>query len=397
MINNKLFSVFLIFLCSLQILNAEDFKYFLNKALEENPNLKSSEIEIEITKEKSSILTRFDNPTIDFNYANYELKEENKNDDGYGIGVTQKIVPWNVSNEKDGLAEATIKNEENLYNLNKQEFIKELSLKYTTYAKGKLLLNVIEKSHNIANKVYEITEERYKVGAVAKVELLQSQIELMDIKKKKEELNLEVMNSYYNLINFSGISYVKPIELESDYKFKITKNTNLDKNPFINLEQSKKKMLLAEAILNSNTIDSFDIYYSYSQEPDQDVNKVGISVPLPIWNIKSQEGKIAKLQAQKTDLLVEKEKQQAFMEYEKLIKERDLLEKLQIENENVLKLQTQTLEMLIEKLKISQISIIDIQNAKAKLIQTMTDIINIKTALNQNAIFINYIQGEYND
>ena len=36
-------------------------------------------------------------------------------------------------------------------------------------------------------------------------------------------------------------------------------------------------------------------------------------------------------------------------------------------------------------------------NSKIKLIQTMTDIINIETALNQNAISINYIQGEHND
>lgn len=53
--------------------------------------------------------------------------------------------------------------------------------------------------------------------------------------------------------------------------------------------------------------------------------------------------------------------------------------------------------MLIEKLKISQISILDIHNSKAKLIQTMTDIVNVETALNQNAISISYITGEYND
>jgi hypothetical protein len=51
----------------------------------------------------------------------------------------------------------------------------------------------------------------------------------------------------------------------------------------------------------------------------------------------------------------------------------------------------------MEKLKMFKISIFDIQNSKIKLIQTMTDIINIETALNQNAISINYIQGEHND
>ena len=53
--------------------------------------------------------------------------------------------------------------------------------------------------------------------------------------------------------------------------------------------------------------------------------------------------------------------------------------------------------MLMEKLKISQVSILDIHNSKAKVIQTMTDIVSIETALNQNAISINYMTGEYND
>ena len=177
----------------------------------------------------------------------------------------------------------------------------------------------------------------------------------------------------------------------------ITNNTTLEKNPFINSEESKKDMLLAESKLNSNVIDSFDLTYSYSEEPDQIVNQIGISLPLPIFNSKSEESKIAKLTATKMNLLVNKEKQQAINEYEKLIKERILLNDLKTANENILNLQVDSLSMLIEKLKISQISILDIQNSKAKLIQTMTDIVNIDTALNQNAISINYITGEYND
>ena len=397
MIKNKLFSVFIIFFCSLQILNAEDFKYLLNKALESNSNLKSSEIEVELAKEKGSILTRFDNPTIDFNYSNYKLKEKRNKDNGQGISVTQKIVPWYVANDKERLSEATIKNEVNKYNLDKQEFIKELSIRYTIYAKSKSFLDVIRESHKIAIKVYEISNERYKVGAISKAELLQSEIELMEIKKKKDELNLDVMNNYYDLIQFAGIEENQHFDLDSTYKFKVTSNTTLEKNPFINSEESKKDMLLAESKLNSNVIDSFDLTYSYNEEPDQVVNQVGISLPLPIFNSKSEESKIAKLTAMKMNLLVDKEKQQAAKEYEKLIKERILLNDLKIANENVLNLQLDSLSMLIEKLKISQISILDIQNSKAKLIQTMTDIVNIDTALNQNAISINYITGEYND
>jgi DNA-binding response OmpR family regulator len=83
----------------------------------------------------------------------------------------------------------------------------------------------------------------------------------------------------------------------------------------------------------------------------------------------------------------------AFNGVQALSKVKDLKKK----NETVLKLQLDALEISMEKLKMFKISIFDIQNSKIKLIQTMTDIINIETALNQNAISINYIQGEHND
>ena len=397
MIKNKLFSAFVVIFCSSQILNAEDFKYLLDKALESNSNIKSSEMEVELAKEKGSILTRYDNPIVDFNYSNYRLKETKNKENGQGISLTQKIIPWNVANDKERLSEATIKNEVDKYNLDKQEFIKELSIRYTIYAKSKSFLEVMKESHKIAIKVYEISNERYKVGAISKAELLQSEIELMEIKKKKDELNLELMSNYYDLIKFAGIEETQNLDLDSNYKFKITNNTSLEKNPFINAEESKKEMLLAESKLNSNIIDSFDLTYSYSEEPDQVVNQIGISLPLPIFNTKSEESKIAKLTAMKMNLSVNREKHLASIEYEKLIKERVLLDNLKIENEKVLKLQINSLEMLMEKLKISQVSILDIHNSKAKVIQTMTDIVSIETALNQNAISINYMTGEYND
>ncbi|MCG3656634.1 TolC family protein [Aliarcobacter butzleri] len=396
MAKNKIFSAFLIFVSVYQSLNAEDFKYLLNKALESNSNLKSSEIEVQLAKENGSILTRYDNPIIEFSYADYKSKEKGNKEKGQGVSITQKIVPWNVANDKTDLSDAIIKNEVDKYNLDKQEFIKELSLRYTIYAKNKSFLEVIKESQKIATKIYDISNEKYKLGAISKADLLQSEIELIDIKKKENEINLEIMSSYYDLMKFAGIEK-QYFNLDSDYKFNITNNANLERNPFIISEESKKKMLLAESELNSNLIDSFDLIYSYSEEPDQTVNQIGISLPLPIFNSKSEESRIAKLTAMKMDLLENNQKQQLSMEYERLVKERKLLDDLKVENENVLKLQMESLKMLIEKLKISQISIIDIQNSKMKLIQTMTDLINVETVLNQNAISINYITGEYND
>ena len=61
---NKLFSAFIIFCCSSQILNAEDFKYLLDKALESNSNLKLSKIEI---KTPNSDKVTYDN-MVEFSF-----------------------------------------------------------------------------------------------------------------------------------------------------------------------------------------------------------------------------------------------------------------------------------------------------------------------------------------
>ena len=58
--------------------------------------------------------------------------------------------------------------------------------------------------------MYDISNERYKVGAISKAELLLSEIELIEIKKKKNELDLELMNNYYDLIKFAGIENFSP-------------------------------------------------------------------------------------------------------------------------------------------------------------------------------------------
>ncbi|HRM99251.1 MAG TPA: TolC family protein, partial [Aliarcobacter cryaerophilus] len=76
--------------------------------------------------------------------------------------------------------------------------------------------------------------------------------------------------------------------------------------------------------------------------------------------------------------------------------QRELLEKLKLKNENVLKLKMEVLEMFLEKYKVSQTTLMELLNIKNQVIQTKENLIKINIALNQNAININYIQGDIN-
>ncbi len=83
-------------------------------------------------------------------------------------------------------------------------------------------------------------------------------------------------------------------------------------------------------------------------------------------------------------------------EHSKLLIQRELLEKLKLKNENVLKLKMEVLEMFLEKYKVSQTTLMELLNIKNQVIQTKENLIKINIALNQNAININYIQGDIN-
>ncbi len=52
--------------------------------------------------------------------------------------------------------------------------------------------------------------------------------------------------------------------------------------------------------------------------------------------------------------------------------------------------------MYLEKYKVSQSSLLELQNIKNQVVGIKRDLIKINTALNQNAIYLNYIQGVYN-
>lgn len=60
-------------------------------------------------------------------------------------------------------------------------------------------------------------------------------------------------------------------------------------------------------------------------------------------------------------------------------------------------LKNKMLEMYLEKFRISQANILELQIVKDSVIQIKKELLLTKVALNQNAIDINYIQGDINE
>lgn len=375
-------------------LSAESFDEFLQKAIKNSPYLESSALAVQQTKEEGDILTRYKNPTFEAEYSEFEPKI-GSSDGGHRISYSQPIRLWSVGDDKRALVNANIKSASASYSQKRAIFIRDISLLYSDYSKEKKLLKLGDEELQIAKKIYDISVARLESGSISESLKLQAQVDYEIIGISRDTLSLSAMNSYFKLLKFAGIN--EEIKLEDEYDFKIKNDSKNYQNPNIEVFQTQKNKAIREAELNSNSIEWVNLFAELENEPDQDVFRVGLNFPLAFFNDKSQEKSIAILQANRSELLIQNEQSRLNMEIARLQRERQSLVKLKEKSKNILKTQLRLLTMYEDGYKIASISLLQLQDIKNKVIQTRRRLIEINTALNKNALYTNYNQGNYNE
>lgn len=375
-------------------LTAESFDEFLQKAIKNSPYLESSALAVQQTKEEGDILTRYKNPTFEVEYSEFE-SNVGSSDDGYRINYSQPIRLWSVGDDKVALVNANIKSVNASYSQKRAIFVRDLSLLYSDYSKAKKLLKLGAEEIQIAKKIYDISVARLESGSISKSLKLQAQVDYEITANRKETLSLSTMNFYFNILKFAGIN--EEVEIEGEHDFSIDINPKSIQNPTVKVFQAQQNQALRKAKLNSNTIEWVNLFTELENEPEQDVFRVGLNFPLAFFNDRSQEKNIATLQANRSELLIQNEQSRLNMEIARLQRERQSLVKLNEKSKNILKTQLRLLTMYEEGYKIASISLLQLQDIKNKVIETRRRLIEINTALNKNAIYTNYNQGNYNE
>jgi len=373
---------------------AENFEQFLQKAIDQSPYLKAIAFGVDQAKEEGTLLTRYKNPSLALEYSRFE-PELGDEDNGYRVNVSQPIRLWDVGNDKERLAIATVESANADFAQKRARFIRDISLFYTQYTQQKMLVNLGNEELRIAKKIYEISKARYDVGTISRGVMLQSKVAYEMIQIRNENLSLNAMQSYYDLLKQAGIN--EEIELDTTHEFEITLVEDNTLNPDILSLYSDQDKAVSQVALNSNKIEWMRLFAEYENEPEQDIARIGVSLPLAFFNTKSQEKQIARLQADKSNLLIQNTNAQLDIENSRLQKQKQRLTRLENQNAKVLETEIELLKMFEEGYKIANINLLELQDIKNKVIETKERLINIKTALNQNAIHTNYLKGSYNE
>lgn len=375
-------------------LYAENFEQFLDKAIKQSPYLKSSALGITQVKEEGSALTRYENPSLQLEYSRFE-PDIGDRDNGYRINYSQPIRLWGVGNDKEHFVKASVQNAHAVYSQLKAEFIRDISLSYTLYAQQKMFLDLGAEELHIAETIFNISKVRYENGTISRGVMLQAQVAFEMIQARNESLGLNAMQGHYDLLKYAGID--EDIELDTHYDFSRTEALETTQNPDLLRLVSQQNRALSEVAVNSNKIEWMSLFAEYENEPQQDIARVGLNLPLAFFNTKSQEKAISRLEAEKTDFLLQNEKARLNIETLKFQKEMTSLKSLKSQNEKILQTELELLKMFKEGYKIANINLLELQDVKNKVIETKERLIQIKTALDQNAIYANYMQGNYNE
>ncbi len=373
---------------------AQSFDTFLNSAIHNSPYLKSSHLGVTQATLQGEILTRYSNPELSLEYARFQ-EDSSSDNNGFSIDITQPLRLWGINRDKHNLATEQVHTERSRYTLSKAQFIRDLSLEYTLYARLKKQLELGNEELRIAQHIFDISQQRYLAGTVSHGVMLQAQVDYEMVAVKIETLHLNALEQYYALLRHAGMTEETP--LEYTHQFTVSAETHNTNHPELRYLQHQSRQAQAAAEVNTHAIEWTTLHAGYDREPGQDIVRMGASIPLALFNTRSQERQIALLEAERSTLLAQNSQAKLTIEHKRLQQQRHLLLRLKEQHNKTLKTQTTLLSMFEDAYKIARINLLELQNIKNRLIMTKEHLIQTETALHQNAIYTNYIAGAYND
>jgi len=373
---------------------AIDFDEFLNNALQNSPYLKALNLSINLASQEGKKLTRYENPSLAIAFSQFE-PDIGSRGNGFSVAVSQPVRLWGVGSDKNNLAYSMKEKAKSNVLFSRATLVQNISLMFVQYAKKKELYNLAKKELEIILRIYEITQARLEAGTVSQGKMLQVKVDYERIEVYLDFLELSAKQEYFKLLEIAG--YSQEINLSHTYDFKVKNRTSLLENPALKLFKNVKKEAIAQAKVNTNKVEWVELVAEYEKEPQENIFRIGLSVPLAVFNTKKEEISIANLQSKSADFASQKESRKLTLKMLSLKSERELLEKLKTKNEKTLQTQERLLKMFEESYKIANINLIELQNIRNRVIKTKESAIKIKFATDANSIQTNYITGAYNE
>jgi len=375
-------------------IHAISYEELLERAIQNNTQLQITKNQEEKVLLQGQIETRLENPSLELEVSDFSAKRVLKdNQFGSRVGVSQSLLLPSVKSDKKTLTQKRVELNRQNFQLEKSEFIYEFDLKYLAYKEAKAKELLQQEALEISEEILNIVTERFSAGSIAKSELLQAQIEKMKAQKKLRILELERLKKRNSLLLFANLD--DNLQVDANHEF--MQKSSMAIHPLLKVTEKKKALARAKLAVASHNIENIELFSEIETEPDQDVFRVGVSVALPIFNKKSQEKQLAKIEINNQQMALNFQKKALVLEVAQLENEIAMQEELQENQERVIQEQTQLLTMYQKGYAVAKVNLLKLNRLKRELLSSKTEGLEARFAIEQNKIKINYLKGAYND
>lgn len=373
-------------LCTAALM-AENFEDFLTQAVKNSPYLNASSLLMAQAQLEGKKVVRYDNPTLDVERSKFQ------SENGYRLGINQPVRLWGVGEDKEHISRSMVANAKANVVLERSRFIKELSLLYVDYAQNQKFLTLAEEELKIAQSINDISKQRYSNGTLSKALMLQADVAYTDTLLERSEQQKETIKSYDALREFAGIS--EEIEIDPNYVFHCIQEEK--SSPDLALLSAENELKASQTKLETRLIESIGVFGEYEKEPDQNIYRAGISIPLPIFNTKREEKVLQEIQIRQNALYLKAQNDRLGLHKKSLIKEIAALETLLQQRQENLKNAQELLSMYRDAYTIANVNLLELYEIKNRTLSIQKEMISLQAQINRSTIEYNYLQGTYND
>ena len=371
-------------------LHAQNYEELLEQALTNNTNLQLIQNQQEQISLNGEMERRYENPKLELEMADFSSQFiTQRNSVGARVGMSQSIPLPHIQKDKERITQNRINVSQKQYTVEKSNFIYRFNVKYLAYKKAQQRIALQEKAIALAKEILKTVNQRYQEGAVAKSDYLEALLDYKKTKSKRKELLFEVRKAKNELLAFSNISTQEFID--SEHLFLLTQSDEL--HPLIALSKAQSQVSQAKLELLTHSLESIELFSELEREPEQDIFRVGISIALPTFNVKSEEKQLEKIKIANQRLRIRNQENLLALQIEQLTIENSELEELKENHQLLIASQEELFDMYQQSYRIAKVNLLKLQQIKEKRIRNQEKILENSFAIEQNIIKINYLQG----
>ena len=375
-------------------LHAISYEELLEHAIQNNTSFQINESKEEQIALQGQIDTRHENPNLELGFSNFSKRQFfRQNEFGASIELSQSLLLPSVKADMKILTQKKIALSSQQSRLEKSEFVYNFNMKYLDFKQEHSKEDLLQNKLEILESIVEIKQQRFSKGSIPKSEFLESKIDKALVNSSLSELKVSIAKKKNALFLFSNMQ--EHSDLERYHTFVRANSTGT--HPLLLLTQKKKEVAQSKLNLASHTIEHIELFTEIENEPDEDIFKIGISVPLPLFNKKNEEKQLAKIAMRNEELRLSSQERALELQVAQLENEMNKQEVLTHGYEALLLEKRALLSVYEEGYRLAKVNLLKINKTKIEMLETKKKMLETKFVTERNIIKINYLKGAYNE